>query len=362
MLDHPLAQDDTPPARGTQAVFDLFRQSDLAFLNLEVPLTDRGQPASKLIAMRADPGLAAELRKIGATVVTIANNHALDYGADGLRHTLNVVRGAGVHTVGAGRDLDEAMAPVSIDAQGLRVAFLGFATTLPHGFAARPGVPGIAPIKIFTRYLLDTEAADEVPGMPPYVETQARPEDVERACAAVRGARERADVVIVGLHWGVPHGWITGYQAPLAGYQQPLGRALIDAGAGAIVGHNAHMLHGMERYRGAPILYSLGDLVFHSHAAARPFGFRRAYPPYQASVLRSRLGRLSCVAHLALTRAGVARVSIVPVYLNDDGEPEPASDAVAQEILSLLNEQSAPLGARLIEQAGEYVLTDLAAR
>jgi len=83
-------------------------------------------------------------------------------------------------------------------------------------------------------------------------------------------------VVIVGLHWGVPHGWITGYQAPLADYQQPLGHALIDAGAVAIVGHNAHMLHGMERYRGAPTLYSLGDLVFHSHAAGRPSGFRRA--------------------------------------------------------------------------------------
>lgn len=362
MLDHPLLRTGMEATgQATLQAYALLQQADLSVINLEVALTDVGTPASKLVTMRADPSLAGELSRIGCHVATVANNHALDYGPDGLLRTLEVLAEAGIAAVGGGRDLDEAMAPAVVRARGTRVAILSFATTLPHGFAARPGAPGIAPIRIRTSYLYDSETLDEVPGMSPYVQTEANPDDVERACEAIRSARGRADLVIVGMHWGIPNGWIAGHQGPLAGYQRPLGRALIDAGADAIVGHNAHMLHGMEFYRGRPILYSIGDFVFHTHAEGRKIAFRRMFPPYNSVSLLASVTKLSCAVRMVAGAAGVARVEIVPVVLNALGEPEVIAGDRTEAVLSFLDEQSAPLGARLRREDGRGVLVEAAA-
>ncbi|HLY22736.1 MAG TPA: CapA family protein [bacterium] len=359
MLEHPLLRsgaDATGPA--TLEAYALLQQADLGVINLEVALTDRGTPASKLVTMRADPNLASELSRIGCRVATVANNHALDYGADGLLRTLDVLAEAGIAAAGGGRDLDAAMAPAMARAGGRRVAVLSFATTLPHGFAARPGAPGIAPIRIRTSYLYDSETLDEVPGMSPYVQTEANPDDVERACGAIRSAREDADLVVVAMHWGIPNGWIAAHQGPLAAYQRPLGRALIDAGADAIVGHNAHMLHGMELYRGRPILYSIGDFVFHTHAEGRTIVLRRTFPPYNTAPLHAPVTKLTCAVRLLAGAAGIARVEVVPVVLNALGEPEVVRGDRAEAVLNFLDEQSAPLGARLRRDGGRGVLVE----
>jgi poly-gamma-glutamate capsule biosynthesis protein CapA/YwtB (metallophosphatase superfamily) len=362
MLDHPLLRKG-PDATG-QATLDAYavlQDADLAVINLEVALTNGGTPASKLVTMRADPGLAGELSRIGCRVATIANNHALDYGIEGLLDTLDALAEVRITTVGGGRDLDAAMAPAILTARERRIAMLSFATTLPHGFAARPGVPGIAPVRVRTSYLYDSETLDEVPGMSPYVVTEADPDDVERVCGAIRSARGHADLVIVAAHWGIPNGWIAAHQGPLAGYQQPLGRALIDAGADAIVGHNAHMLHGAELYRGRPILYSLGDFVFHTHAAGRKIAIRRTFPPYNTAPLHAPVTKLSCVVRMLAGAAGIRRTELVPLILNALGEPELIEDDRAEAVLAFLDEQSAPLGARVRRDGTRGVLVEDAA-
>jgi hypothetical protein len=94
-------------------------------------------------------------------------------------------------------------------------------------------------------------------------------------------------------------------------------------------------------------LYSLGDFLFHSHAHERPARFRRTYPPYNPSVLRSSLSRFSCVVRLHLINAGVRAVEIVPVMLSDLAEPEVVAGGSAEEILSMIDAESHLLGCRV---------------
>jgi poly-gamma-glutamate synthesis protein (capsule biosynthesis protein) len=100
---------------------------------------------------------------------------------------------------------------------------------------------------------------------------------VARACEAVADTKRRADLVIVAIHWGVSFGWLPLNQSELCTYEQPLGRALIDAGADAVIGHHPHVLHGIETYCKRPIFYSVGNFLFHRHSSSRGRG---SYPPY----------------------------------------------------------------------------------
>lgn len=348
------------PGPGTIAAYDVLRRADIGFVNLEVALTDRGVPADKLVPMRADPALAAELVKIGCDVATVANNHAMDFGSEGMLQTLEVLDEAGIARVGGGANLAESLAATVVTVQDIRVAFIGLSTSLPPGFAARKAAPGIAPIKVWTNFVVDTGTLDEQPGMSPYSQTEAIPEDVERACDAVRRAAAQADLVVVGIHWGVPYGWMAAYQGPLSQYQQPLAHAMVDAGASIIVGNHAHVLHGMELYKDCPIFYSLGNFMFHMFAKGRPSHFQRAYPPYDVErTLRSRANQLSCIARIRVTATGVDEVEIVPIVITDFGEPALADEATADEIVQTLDEQSRPLGAELVRDGQRIYLKSI---
>jgi poly-gamma-glutamate capsule biosynthesis protein CapA/YwtB (metallophosphatase superfamily) len=353
MMNRPLIRNEMDER--TNLVYRLLKEADLAFVNLEVPLTDRGIASDKIVSFRADPVLAGELKAIGTDIVTFANNHAMDFGPEGFLQTLDALDQVGMPRVGAGRNLAEALAPTVLEVGGLKVAFVGFATTLPAGSAARQDRAGIAPIKVFTRFVVDSEAIDEQPGMAPYVETEALAADVEQTCAAVRAAAAQADVVIVGMHWGVPHGWVPSVQDALATYQRPLAHALIDAGASAIIGNHAHVLHGVEFYRGAPIIHCLGNFLFHRLATGAPLALSRNYPPYSWRSLRSPINRLSAVARLRLTSNGVAAVELVPIVINELGEPILAAPAEQEEILAMLQELSSPLGTRIRAEGGRAI-------
>lgn len=345
MMNRPLIRSDLDER--SRRVYQLLQEADLTFVNLEVPLTDRGTPGDKLVTFRADPALGRDLQAIGTDVVTFANNHALDFGPEGFLQTLETLDHLGLPRVGAGQNLAEALAPAVLEAGGLKVAFIGLSTTLPSGSAARADRAGIAPIKVFTRYVIDSEGLDEQPGTAPYVETHAIASDVEQACQAVRAAAVQADVVVVGIHWGVPHGWVAPFQDPLATYQRPLAYALIDAGATAIIGNHAHVLHGVEFYKGRPILHCLGNFIFHRLAKGAPLNLSRTYPPYSWRTLRSPINRLSAVARLRITRSGVEAVELVPITINEVGEPVIAGPAEQDQILTLLQELSSPLGTRI---------------
>ncbi|QKG26748.1 CapA family protein [Actinomadura verrucosospora] len=246
-------------------VRDAFHEADLALLNLECCVSDRGRPwdaPGKPFHFRAPPDAVEALLDLGVDCVTLANNHALDFGPDALADTVEHLRAAGVRSVGAGRGVREAREPAVLEAGGLRVAVVGF-TDHPADFAAGPDRPGVA-------------LADLGHGVP------AWPAEEIRALA-----RDH-DAVLVMPHWG-PN--MTG--EPLR-YVRRAAQDLVDAGASLVAGSSAHVFHGVAW----PVLFDMGDFI----------------DDYVVSdLLRNDLGLLFLVT---LGRGGPSRVEAVPLRLD----------------------------------------------
>jgi poly-gamma-glutamate capsule biosynthesis protein CapA/YwtB (metallophosphatase superfamily) len=209
-------------------VVDAAHEADLFVLNLECCISERGEPwpaPGKPFFFRAPPAAVETLRLLGVDCVTLANNHALDYGVGALADTLDHLADAGIATVGAGTDVESARAPAVLRHNGFRLAVLGIADH-PADFAARPDRPGVA----FT---------DLRHGIPTWLRH------------SVAGGVEAADAVLVTPHWG-PNMVAT----PLRGVRDAA-RGLGDAGATLVAGHSAHVFHGV----GDGVLYDLGDFV-----------------------------------------------------------------------------------------------------
>ncbi|CAM5423180.1 hypothetical protein FALB51S_02545 [Frigidibacter albus] len=290
----------------SQPILDRLRDADLATSNLEFVVTGSRAAADKFICLGMSPKHFADFTSLGFRVVSVANNHALDFGVDGLRDTLAQVRAAGMLPVGGGETLAESLAPSVQVAAGMRVAVLAASATLPNSSAAGPHSPGIAPLRIINRYRMDGVTVDESPGMSPFVETEVVAGDLEALKSAVRSARAEADIVVLHLHWGIPLGWVAAVQDEIAGYQRPVAHALIDAGASLIVGHHPHVVQGVEFYRGVPILYSLGNFIKHKIAATG--GRDGIHPAYRIASLRTEWNRIG-----ALAQAGLGRTRRPPV-------------------------------------------------
>ena len=256
-------QEALPQRAELAAIAEVLRRADIAFGNLETPVSERGTPIDKWINMRMPPALLADVADMGFDIVTLANNHMWDFGEVAFNDTLGHLRARQLPFVGAGGDLDAAWRPAILPLGELNIAFLGATSTLGPGSAAAEGRPGVAPIQVSESYHLDPPASLEQPGSAPYVFTRAWREDLERAISAIKEARSQADFVVLALHWGVPPFWRPRFQDGLADYQIEVGHALIDAGADVIVGHHPHSLQEVEVYRGKPIFYSLGNFVFH---------------------------------------------------------------------------------------------------
>lgn len=185
---------------------------------------------------KADPAKPFSFRTTAAGVVAfssvfevagLANNHAVDFGRQALVETLASLRQSGSLGVGAGRDLVEAHRALIVERQGVRIGLLGYLDFFPRWFAAAPGLPGVAWL------------------------------DPRQVAADIADARARgAEVVIVIPHWGEEH------QPQANEHQRSRARAIIDAGADAVIGGHPHVVQDYEIYRGKPILYSLGNFVF----------------------------------------------------------------------------------------------------
>lgn len=326
MLQHALA---------ASKVYDCLQQSRLVFANLEVPLSEKGHPADKPIVFRGKPELVAELKRAPFRVLSFANNHALDFGSEAMLDTLAILREAGFGVAGAGRDLQEALKPAVTQVGTFRIACIALCCTLPPGFAATSVRPGVAPIRVRSSWICDGALSDEQPGTPPYVITEADPDDVTLAQKAIQSAKNTSDIVLVSVHWGVPPGWSSAFQGPLADYQRPLAHALVDAGADVILGHHPHTLHGVEIYRARPIFYSLGNFVFHS-LADRSFHLSRTLVPYRVDRVRPAELRQTAVFSIDYNQTAWATISVRPCHLNDAGEPQFANAESARQILSRL--------------------------
>lgn len=218
--------EDGPGSLIADDVRAVLGEADLFVLNLECAISDRGDPwpdPRKPFFFRAPPSAVEVLRLIGADCVTLANNHALDFGSEALLDTLDQLHAAGIAAVGAGADDVAAWTPVVLECGGIRIGVVGV-TDHPPEFAAAPGRPGVA-------------YADLHHGLP------------ERLRATIAGID--ADVVLATPHWG-PN--MIG--APLDYVREAAG-ALRAAGATLVAGHSAHVFHGVADR----VLFDLGDFI-----------------------------------------------------------------------------------------------------
>lgn len=307
-----------PP--GAAPIYDELRTADSRFVNLEMPFSKTGCPTEKLIPLKADPDHASVIRDLGIDVVTVANNHGMDYGVEGLRETLKALDGVGVGHVGGGENITESLKPLIKEFNGTKVAYIGVTSTLPNGSGAGPSRPGLAGVRVFSKFVVDTVTIDESPGMAPFVETQVYEADEAALLQTIKAAKAQADIVLVAIHWGVPYGWVALTQDELAVYQRPLGHAMIDAGASAIFGHHPHVVQGVEYYNGAPIFYSLGNFIF-SNDIVTPGDSMRTYPPYSWASLQNTISNIGALARVEWSNGKVASCSIVPMTIMEDGEP-----------------------------------------
>jgi poly-gamma-glutamate capsule biosynthesis protein CapA/YwtB (metallophosphatase superfamily) len=208
--------------------------ADLAIVNLETAITERGSAEPKEFNFRAPPTAFGALRDAGIDVATMANNHGLDYGLVGLDDSLAAATAASFPVIGIGRDHASAFAPYRVTISGQRIAVIGATQVLDDQFldswAAGPRKPGLASAK-----------------------------RVDDLLAAVRAARAHADTVVVFLHWGAE------LAACPTAPQRALAPALEAAGADVIVGSHAHVqLGGGWAPDGAYVDYGLGNFVFYA--------------------------------------------------------------------------------------------------
>lgn len=221
------------PASVLAPIAPVLRRADVAVVNLETAVTDRGVPAPKAYVFRAPATAFDALKAGGVDVASVANNHGMDFGKTGLRDTLKASKTSGVPVIGAGWNDTQAYAPYRVTVDGQRVAVIGATQVLDDHliseWSAGPGKMGLASAK-----------------------------DEPRLVRAVRDARKTSDTLVVFLHWGLE------LSSCPTSFQTSLADKLVAAGADVVVGSHAHVLLGAGTKRKALVAYGLGNFVFYA--------------------------------------------------------------------------------------------------
>ncbi len=197
-------------------------------LNLEGPLVGARPLRGRDIILGQSESLVPALRTLNTVAADLANNHILDWGADGLARTLAALDEAGIAHFGAGMDRDAACRLQIVVEAGRRVGLLGFGWSVEESVPATARRPGVAPL---------------VPA---------------RVLAAIRASRPRVDFLVVCFHWGYEF-----ERLPLPAHRE-LARQAVDCGADLILGHHPHVVQAIETWRQKRIFYSLGNFFFGS--------------------------------------------------------------------------------------------------
>ena len=221
------------------AVLPILQRAPIVLGNLEGPLAQKAQKQNRNFSYRVKPKVATSVLRAGINVVTLANNHLVDCGREGVLETLEALAAAGVTPLGAAANQNAAHEPVIREAGGVRIGLLGYYWN--RRCAATANLPGSA-MGVFEE--LETD---------------------------IRQLRTRVDRVVVTFHWGRP------YNPEPSPRARAKARFAIDCGAHAIVGHHPHIIQAFEVYRRCPIFYSIGNFAFgsgNSRAEGLMLGFR----------------------------------------------------------------------------------------
>lgn len=284
------------------ATREILRQSDVVTGNLEAPVASKGvEFTGKRFRFKAAPLAAKALKNAGFTHLSLANNHILDFGEEGLQQTLAALDANTIVYSGAGLSLSSARKASIIGVKGVRIALLSYSLTYPDEFYAGVDRPGTAPgyASIYT--------------------------------ADIRKAKESADCIIVSFHWGGE-----GLDRPKP-YQVAAAHRAVDAGADIVLGHHPHVLQGVEYYGKGVIFYSLGNFAFGS---------------LSKTSARSMIARI-------IFDGGISEVEIIPLnVLNSEVrfQPKPLDGRRARKAAEVMDMLSIPMGSRIAAREGRFLV------
>jgi len=269
---------------------DYLSGNDIVFGNLETPITIGREIMTGEMIFRSNPGTEKALKKAGFSILSLANNHTMNFNQKGLLDTLNYLEQAGIKYVGAGENEEQAYQPIYIDSKGIKFAFLAYNNPIlvPQSYEAEKNRPGIAFMK------------------------------VENMKKAIIETKQKVDFVIISIHGG------TEYTNELNSFQVNFAHSAIDAGADLVIGHHPHVIQKLEKYKGKYIFYSLGNFVFDQ--------------------MWSQETRQGLIIKAYFSKDGINKISLLPVIIENFSQPRPANEQETEVILQKLN---FPLAKRL---------------
>jgi len=272
---------------------EIFSGADILFGNLECPISNRGKKIlGKEICLRAKPEMIEALKKPGFDIVSLANNHILDYDSEALFDTFSILRENDIGYIGAGKDIEEARKPYIMEVKGKTFAFLGYdefayiyySNKYKRSFAASDKLPGTAPLKL--DFILED----------------------------VKEIRDYVDYVVISLHWGNED------NNSITSNQREFAHKLIENGVDIILGHHPHVIQPIEIYKGKPILYSMGNYVFDQNDENNKQGI---------------------AVEISIEYGKIRELSIIPLYIRSKSEPTIAEgkkgDYIKNKIIKLSN-------------------------
>ena len=337
-------------------VAPLLQDGDINVCQLEATFSNLGTLGGQVRnpAHRVPPENIRALTAAPFHGVTYAGNNQLDYGVEAFNDTMDLLLKEDIFIVGAGRSLTEATSAIVREVNGIKIAFVNTCSILPPGVEATDSRSGISPLPVKT-YYDSLEKIEEQPGTPARTVTVVDRDRLNVILNEIKKAKESADFVVASFHWGVH------FTHDLAQYQADVGYAAIDAGADIVAGTHPHCLQAVEMYKGKPIFYSLGNFAFEQPGDIAMKGASSYLRLYGIPADMSVPGhphpahcRPSVIVKLVLSSEGSISFDLVPTYLNEACEPEPALPGTIgyQKVRDLIVNLSADIGTTVIEEDG----------
>ncbi len=316
---------------------DVLRSADIAFGQQECQFSDRGSPIFSPYGYGGvihTPKNVSSLTEKGGgfDVMSFATNAAMFYGHEAFFDTIDLLTKNGIAVVGAGKNIAAARKPAILERKGTKIGFLAYLSAVFPGLVAEENMPGCAPLRATHRY----QQVDFQPGTPPLIVTKLFPEDKEAMEADIKKLRSKVDVLVVSMHCGVHF-----VPAVIAMYQREAAYAAIDAGADLILQHHAHILKGIEIYKGKAIFYGLGVFADEpgSNPPSHPRGGSAMYRLLDRPTSLPEFYRIksipgyeryhyhpdalkTMIAKAYIQDKKIQKVTYIPAYITPNAEPE----------------------------------------
>ena len=297
-------------ASAMAGIADLIDDADVTIADLESPLSDNDSVPlpQKDVYIIGRPEALEGMINAGIDVVSLANNHIMDYSGPALEDTIKALDKAGILHAGAGMTEAEADAVLELEVNGASIAFISWTDIVPHNFIAFGEAPGVASARL----------------------------NMDSACSRIRKAKETHDIVIVAIHWGIE------YEDYISDeIQRTPAHQFVEAGADIILGNHPHVPEGIEFYQGSLIAYAHGNCVFRQDPAK---GYTHE----------------SYLMDFTVTQDGISDLVVTPLYLSEEyGIPGLAQGEQAQSTLTRLAEISDGMNSAFEIRGGKAYVTPI---